>query len=79
MDVHTAALLLFHRTQSEIMDELLYYVGLAAVSGVALYVTLGTFNFVYLYFLQGGMNLKKKYGEWAGMWLRGLFDLLIRG
>jgi hypothetical protein len=48
------------------MDELLYYVGLAAVSGVALYVTLGTFNFVYLYFLQGGMNLKNKYGEWAG-------------
>lgn len=47
------------------MDELLYYVGLAAVSGVALYLVLGTFNFVYLYFLQGGKNLKK-YGEWAG-------------
>jgi hypothetical protein len=47
------------------MDQLLYYVGLAAVSGAALYGVLGAFNFVYLYFIQGGQNLKK-YGEWAG-------------
>lgn len=55
-----------HHAHSHTMDELLHYCGLAVLSGAALYVVLGTFNFVYTYFLSPAKDLRK-YGQWAGM------------